>query len=104
MRAALANQQAGLSANQQRIAAANQMAGTASTAQNLQMQSAQALADQGLLRQGFSQQQLDAIRNLPLEQQQILNQALGINVGGGSGQTSTSTSRQGLLGLFGIGG
>lgn len=103
MQAALANQQAGLSANQQRIAAANQMAGTASTAQNLQMQSAQALADQGLLRQGFSQQQLDAIRNLPLEQQQILNQALGINVGGGSGQTSTSTSRQGLLGLLGIG-
>jgi hypothetical protein len=55
------------------------------------------------LQQGFSQQQLDAIRNLPLEQQQILNQALGINVGGGSGQTQTSTSRQGILGLLGIG-
>jgi len=38
-----------------------------------------------------------------LEQQQILNQALGINVGGGSGMQSTSTSRQGLLGLLGIG-
>jgi hypothetical protein len=37
-----------------------------------------------------------------LEQQQIINQALGLNVGGGSGATSTSTSRQGLLGLLGI--
>jgi hypothetical protein len=46
---------------------------------------------------------LDAIRNLPLEQQQILNQALGINVGGGSGVQQTSTSRQGLLGLLGLG-
>ena len=103
LRASLANQQAGLTANQQRIGAANQMTGTAATAQNLGISSNQALADQGLLRQGFSQQQLDAIRNLPLEQQQILNQALGINVGGGSGMQSTSTSRQGLLGLLGIG-
>jgi len=52
---------------------------------------ARALAEQGLLRQGLSQQQLDAIRNLPLEQQQILNQALGINVGGGSGMQSSSS-------------
>ena len=49
------------------------------------------LLDQGLIQQGFSQQQLDAIRNLPLEQQQILNQALGINVGGGSGMQSSSS-------------
>jgi phosphoribosylaminoimidazole carboxylase (NCAIR synthetase) len=61
------------------------------------------LAKQGALQQQFSQQQLDAIRNLPLEQQQILNQALGINVGGGSGIQQSSTSRQGLLGLLGIG-
>ena len=60
------------------------------------------MADQGLLRQGFSQQQLDAIRNLPLEQQQILNQALGINPGGGAGAQQTSTSKQGLLGLLGL--
>ena len=48
----------------------------------------------------ITQQQLDAIRNLPLEQQQILNQALGINVGGGSGMQSSSSSGQGLFGLF----
>ena len=61
---------------------------------------ANALAQQGGFQQQFSQQQLDAIRNLPLEQQQIINQALGINPAGGSGMQSTSSSGQGLLGLF----
>jgi len=100
LQASLANQGAGLTANQQRIAAANQMAnaGTAFTSSGIAAN--QALSDQALLRQGLSQQQLDAIRNLPLEQQQILNQALGINVGGGSGTQSTSSSGQGLFGLF----
>ena len=104
LQAALANQGAGLTANQQGITAGGQLASAATNLQNLGFGQANQLRDQGLLQQGFSQQQLDAIRNLPLEQQQILNQALGINVGGGSGQTSTSTSRQGLLGLFGVGG
>jgi len=103
LQAALANQGAGLTANQQGITAGGQLASAATNLQNLGFAQANQLRDQGLLQQGFSQQQLDAIRNLPLEQQQILNQALGINVGGGSGQTSTSTSRQGLLGLLGIG-
>jgi len=100
LRASLANQGAGLTANQQRIAAANQMTNTGTAFTSSGIAANQALADQGLLRQGFSQQQLDAIRNLPLEQQQILNQALGINVGGGSGTQSTSSSGQGLFGLF----
>ena len=100
MQASLANQGAGLTANQQRIAAANQMANAGTSFADMGIKTNQALADQGLLRQGFSQQQLDAIRNLPLEQQQIINQALGINVGGGSGQTSTSSSGQGIFGLF----
>ena len=103
LQASLANQGAGLTANQQSIAAANQMANAGTSFADMGIKTNQALADQGALRQGLSQQQLDAIRNLPLEQQQILNQALGINVGGGSGQTSTSTSRQGLLGLLGLG-
>jgi hypothetical protein len=102
LQASLANQGAGLTANQQSIAAANQMANAGTAFTNMGLSANQALADQGLLRQGFSQQQLDAIRNLPLEQQQILNQALGINVGGGSGAQQTSTSRQGLLGLLGL--
>lgn len=104
LQASLANQQAGLQGVQQRTSAANQLAGAATNLQNLGFGQINQLAQQGALQQGFSQQQLDAIRNLPLEQQQILNQALGINVGGGSGMQSSSTSRQGLLGLFGIGG
>jgi hypothetical protein len=100
LQANLANQGAGLTANQQRIAAANQMANTGTAFTSSGIAANQALAEQGALRQGFSQAQLDAIRNLPLEQQQILNQALGINVGGGSGTQQTSSSGQGLLGLF----
>jgi len=101
--AMLANQGAGLTANQQRIAAANQMSNIAQGGQQMGLTGAKALADVGAIQQGLTQAQLDAIRNLPLEQQQILNQALGINVGGGSGTQQTSTSRQGLLGLLGIG-
>ena len=100
LQANLANQGAGLTANQQKIASANQMANTGTAFTSSGIAANQALAEQGALRQGFSQAQLDAIRNLPLEQQQILNQALGINVGGGSGTQSTSSSGQGLFGLF----
>jgi hypothetical protein len=96
----LANQQAGLQANQQRTTAGGQLASAATNLQNLGFGQANQLRDQGLLQQGFSQQQLDAIRNLPLEQQQILNQALGINVGGGSGTQQSSSSGTGLFGLF----
>ena len=100
LQANLANQGAGLTANQQKIASANQMANTGTAFTSSGIAANQALAEQGALRQGFSQAQLDAIRNLPLEQQQILNQALGINVGGGSGMQQTSSSGQGLFGLF----
>ena len=103
LKASLANQGAGLQANQQRLGAAGQVANIAGQGQQMGFAGANQLAQQGALQQGFSQQQLDAIRNLPLEQQQILNQALGINVGGGSGTQASSTSRQGLLGLLGIG-
>jgi hypothetical protein len=102
LQANLANQQAGLAANQQQLTGASQLASAATNLQNLGFGQANQLAQQGALQQGLSQQQLDAIRNLPLEQQQILNQALGLNVGGGSGVQSSSTSRQGLLGLLGL--
>jgi hypothetical protein len=100
LQANLANQAAGLQANQQRLGASGQVANIAGQGQQMGLTGAQALQQQGALQQGFSQQQLDAIRNLPLEQQQILNQALGINVGGGSGMQSSSSSGQGLFGLF----
>jgi hypothetical protein len=40
---------------------------------------------------------MDAIRNLPMERQQMIQQALGLNVGGGSGMTSRGTSSTGVL-------
>jgi len=91
LQANLANQGAGLTANQQQLNASGQLANIANQGQQMGLTSAQALQQQGLLQQGFSQQQLDAIRNLPLEQQQLINQALGINVGGGSGMQSSSS-------------
>jgi hypothetical protein len=102
LQANLANQGAGLQANQQRLGASGQMANIAQGGQQMGLAGSQALQNIGLQQQQFSQQQLDAIRNLPLEQQQIINQALGLNVGGGSGMQSSSTSRQGLLGLLGL--
>ena len=100
LQANLANQSAGLAANQQQINAGGQMANIANQQQQMGLQGANQLLQQGLLQQGFSQQQLDSIRNLPLEQQQIINQALGINPGGGSGMQQSSSSGQGLFGLF----
>lgn len=91
LQANLANQGAGLQANQQRIGSSGLLANIAGQGQQMGLTGAQALQQQGALQQGFSQAQLDAIRNLPLEQQQILNQALGINVGGGSGMQSSSS-------------
>lgn len=102
LQANLANQGAGLTSNQQRLGASGQMANISQAGQNMGFAGAENLATIGNQQQQLSQQQLDAIRNLPLEQQQIINQALGLNVGGGSGVQSSSTSRQGLLGLLGL--
>jgi hypothetical protein len=86
----------------------SQLGQLGTTAQNLGFQAGEKLAGVGEQIQQLSQAQLDAIRNLPLEQQQIINQALGLNVGGGSGMVSTSSgssaqqseSSQGLLGTL----
>jgi hypothetical protein len=100
LQANLANQQADLARNQQGLAASNQLAGIAGQGQQMGLAGANALAQQGVFQQQNTQQQLDAQRNLALEQQQIRNQALGINPGGGSGMQTTSSSGQGLLGIF----
>lgn len=100
--AALANQQAALQANQQKLAAAGQLAGIGGQQQTMGFAGANQMLGIGNQQQQFSQQQLDAIRNLPLEQQQIINQSLGINVGGGSGMISSQQSKNGLLGLLGL--
>jgi hypothetical protein len=87
----MANQQAGLAGNVGRTNAASQLGNLAGQGQQMNTNVANQLGNIGATQQGFSQQQLDAIRNLPLEQQQIINQALGINVGGGSGMQSSSS-------------
>ena len=88
--ARLANQSAGLTANAQRTTAAGTLANIGAQGQQMGFQGAQQLAQQGNVQQQFSQSQMDALRNLPLEQQQVINQALGLNVGGGSGMQSSS--------------
>jgi hypothetical protein len=90
LQANLANQQAGLQANQQRMGASGLLSNIAGQGQQMGFAGANALAQQGGNQQQFTQAQLDSIRNLPLEQQQIINQALGLNVGGGSGMQSSS--------------
>lgn len=61
--------------------------------QQMGLQGAAALLGLDELQRQHQQQQLDAIRNLPLEQQAIINEALGINPGGGSGMQSSGSSR-----------
>lgn len=93
---------AGIDANRAKL-----IADLGTTTQNLGFQAGEQLAGVGAQKQALSQAQMDAFRNLPLEQQQIISQALGLNVGGGSGMTSAGSSAgsgessQGLLGFFG---
>jgi hypothetical protein len=87
----LANQQAGLVGSQQRMQAGAQLADIGALTQNLGFTQAQSLGRIGEMQQGFTQAQLDAIRNLPLEQQAIINEALGLNPAGGSGMVSQSS-------------
>lgn len=82
----------------------SQLAQLGTTAQNLGFQAGEQLQGVGAQQQAFSQAQLDAIRNLPLEQQQIINQALSLNPAGGSGNASTSSggSKQSVFGWLGL--
>lgn len=82
----------------------SQLAQLGTTAQNLGFQAGEQLAGVGAQQQAFSQAQLDAIRNLPLEKQQIINQALSLNPAGGAGNISTSSggSKQSIWGALGL--
>lgn len=97
----LANQQAGLQGSQQRMQAGAQLADVGALTQNLGFTQAAQLGQIGQQQQGFSQAQLDAIRNLPMEQQQIINEALGLNPAGGSGTVSSGRSSGFNIGLMG---
>jgi len=100
--AAQANQQAGLTANQQRLAAADSLRTTGAAQQAMDITNIDQMLKVGGMEQAQRQQIMDAYRNLPLEQQQVINQAMALNPGGGAGATSTGESKQGLLGLLGL--
>ena len=99
--AMLANQQAGLQGAQQRMQAGAQLADIGALTQNLGFTQAAQLGQIGQQQQAMTQAQLDAIRNLPLEQQQIINEALGLNPAGGSGTVSSGRSSGFNIGLTG---
>jgi len=109
----LANQQANLDANRQRLAASGLLGQLGETDQNMAMQRADALMRIAQAEKQLTQEQLDAIRNSPIERQAFINAALGINPAGGSGMVGSSSGSSsgsgstspGLLGgLFGGGG
>lgn len=97
--ASLANQSAGLAAAGLRSNASAQLANIAQQQQQMMNNAAVARMNLGLSDQNYFQQQLDAYRNNPMQQQAIRNQALGINPMGGSGMQSKSesSSTNGLL-------
>jgi hypothetical protein len=78
-----------------------QLADVGALTQNLGFTQAAQLGQIGQQQQGFSQAQLDAIRNLPMEQQQIINEALGLNPAGGSGTVSSGRSSGFNMSLMG---
>jgi hypothetical protein len=99
--ALLSNQQAGLAGAGLRMQAGAQLADIGSMTQNLGFTQAAQLGQIGEQQQAFSQAQLDAIRNLPLEQQQIINAALGLTPAGGAGTVSQGSSSGRSFSLLG---
>lgn len=88
------------------LVAANQLGTMGNERLQAGYQSGQNVMNLGLTDQDYAQKILDANRNLPLEKQAIINAALGLNPGGGSGMqssssgTNTQSSGTGIMGLF----
>lgn len=87
-----ANQNAGLQGQQLNQGAAVNLANVGQMQQGAGYDAANAMMGIGGQQQQLTQAQLDAYRNLDQERMAIRNQALGINVGGGSGMTSSGSS------------
>lgn len=85
----LANQAAGLSGANFRLGAAQQLGQLGQAQQAGQYQAGQALMGVGSAQQQLNQQVLDATRNLPLQQQSIIQSALGLSPAN-LGMTQTS--------------
>lgn len=87
------DQDAMMTGNVQRLAAAGLLGNLGNLDQSMALERGGAMTSLGMAEQQLNQAQMDAIRNLPLEQQAIINEALGLNVGGGSGAISSSTGQ-----------
>jgi hypothetical protein len=85
------NQAAGLTANQQRLAAGQALGALGLQQQQMGLQGSQQLAAFDQIQRERQQSILDAVRMLPIEQQALINEALGLNPAGGSGMVGTST-------------
>jgi hypothetical protein len=93
-----ANQNAGLQGQQLNQGAAVNLANVGNMQQGAGYDAANAMMGIGGQQQQLNQAQLDAYRNLDQERQAIRDRALGLNVGGGSGMTSSSSGTS-----FGLG-
>lgn len=103
LQAALANQGAGLSAAQMALAGGMNLGQLAQLEQQMRMLGAQAQGDIGAMQQALEQQRLDALRNLPLEQQQIRNTAMGLLSPLAGNSTTTQSQQAGWGQLLGQG-
>ena len=100
----LANQQQYAAANAQRLAAAGQLGAFGQQQQNLGMSGAQAVMGAGQAQQQFTQQQLDALRNIGIEKQGIAQGALSAQLPAMGGTSSQPTYRNDLNSILGIAG
>jgi hypothetical protein len=96
-----------LGANAQQLSAGQNLANIGDIMQNQQYTAGQNVGNLGMSDQAYQQAILDAQRNLPLEQQAVINQALGLNPAGGSGTVASSsgsgnTNQNSGTGLFGL--
>ena len=83
------NQAAGLQGAQFRLSAANQLGQMGQAQTGADLMAAQTAMGLGGARQQFAQQQMDAARNLGLERLGIMQSALGLQMPGMGGSTST---------------
>ena len=95
------NQAAGLQGAQFRLGAANQLGQMGQAQTGADYLAAQTAMGLGGARQQFAQQQMDAARNLGLERLGIMQSALGLQMPGMGGTTSTPTYTNPAAGALG---
>jgi hypothetical protein len=97
----LQNQAAGLQGAQFRLGAAQQLGQMGQAQTGADYLAAQTAMGLGGARQQFAQQQMDAARNLGLERLGIMQSALGLQMPGMGGSTSTPTYTNPAAGALG---